>query len=106
MHFVDDINLIARTGSAVMHAVDNFANIVHTGAAGGIHFHHVNVPAFHDRSAVFTFPAGFGCRPAAAIFTDTVHAFGNDPRGGGFAGAANAGHDKGLGNAVGFKGVF
>ena len=27
-------------------------------------------------------------------------------RGGGFAGAANAGHDKGLGNAVGFKGVF
>ena len=41
-----------------------------------------------------------------AVDANAIHAFGNDPRGRGFAGSTNARHNKGLRDAVGFERVF
>ena len=49
--------------------------------------------------------AGFDRGAALTVGADAVHALGDDPRGGGFAGAANAGHDEGMGDAARFEGV-
>ena len=61
--------------------------------------------AFHDGCAMFAGAAGLGGRPALTIGADTVHAFGNDPGRGGFAGTADPCHDKGLRDSVCFKRV-
>ena len=106
MHFVDDIDLIARTGGAVMHAFDNLADIANPGAAGSIHFHHINVAAFGDGNAGFAHTAGFYRRATFSIWPDAIHAFGDDPRGGGFADPAHTRHHKSMRNPVGFKRVF
>ena len=89
-----------------MDAVDDFADVAHTGARCGVHFHHVDMAALGDGDAMFADTAGIGGRPAVSIRPDTVHALGNNPRGGGFAGPADAGHDERLRDPVGGKGVF
>lgn len=89
-----------------MHAVDDFANVANTGARGGVHFHDIDVAAFHDRRAMFAFAARVGRWSALAILANAIHALGDNPSRRGFAGAANACHNKGLGNAIGVKGVF
>ena len=89
-----------------MHTVDDFADVANAGAAGGVHLHHIDMAAFHDCGAMFALPARLGCRAAVAIRPDAVHALGDDPRGRGFAGAADARHDEGLRDAVGLKGVL
>ena len=61
---------------------------------------------FHDGNAVLALAARFGRRAASAVRSNAVHAFGDDPRGGGFARAADARHDKGLRDAVRLKRVF
>ena len=48
MHFIDDINLVARRGGGIAHALDNFANVVDAGAAGGIHLQHIHMARFGD----------------------------------------------------------
>ncbi len=106
MDFVDDVDLVAGGGGAVGDAVDDLADVVHAGARGRVHFHHVDMAAFHDRHAVFALATRLGRGAACAIGADAIHAFGDDPGGGGFAGAADAGHDKGLGDAIGVKRVF
>ena len=89
-----------------MHRVNDLSDVADTCARGRVHFHHVNVAAFHDSAAMLAFAAGLGGWTAVAVFADTIHALGNDPRGGGFAGAADAGHDEGLCDAIRVKGVF
>ena len=106
MHLIDDIDLIAGRGRAILDRIDNFSNVADTGAAGSIHLHHIDMAAFHDRGAMFTDTAGFGGWLSGAIRADAVHPFGDDPRCGGFAGSADPGHDKCLGDAIGFKGIF
>ncbi|EEE38298.1 Dual specificity phosphatase, catalytic domain protein [Rhodobacteraceae bacterium KLH11] len=106
VNFVDDVNLIAGRGRAIADAVDDLADIVHTCAAGGVHLHHIDMAPFHDGFAMFADTTGFGGRAAVAIRPDTVHAFCDNPRGGGFTGAADAGHDKGLCDSVRLERVF
>ena len=106
MHLVDDVDFIARRGGAVMNGIDNFANVIHARARCGVHFHDVHVAPFHDRGAMLARAAGLGRWPAVAVFADTVHPLGDDPRGGGFARAANARHHKGLVDAVSLKRVL
>ena len=89
-----------------MHRVDDFANVADTCARGRVHLHHVNVAAFHNGAAMFAFAARFGCGAAVAVFANTVHALGNDPRCSGLPGAADARHDEGLRDPVRVKGVF
>ena len=52
MHFVDDIDLVARTGRRVADAVVDLTHVIDAGMGGGVHFQHVHVPAFHDRLAM------------------------------------------------------
>ena len=59
----------------------------------------------HDGRAMLAAATGVDGRAAGAIGSDAIHALGNDARSGGFSGSANAGHDKGLGDAIGFKGI-
>ena len=72
MHFVNDIDFIARAGGTVMHAVDDLADIAHTGAAGGIHFHHVDMASLHNGAAGITDAARVGCGASAAIRADAI----------------------------------
>jgi protein tyrosine phosphatase (PTP) superfamily phosphohydrolase (DUF442 family) len=64
------------------------------------------VPALHDRHAMLALATRLGRRAAGAIRADTVHPLGDDPRGGGFAGATDARHDEGLRDPVGGKGIL
>ncbi len=89
-----------------MHGIDDFADVADTGAAGGIHFHHVHMAAFHDGHAMFALAAGVGGGAAGAVRPDAVHALGDDPCGCGFAGAADARHDERLRDPVRFERVF
>ena len=50
--FVDDVDLVARAGRRVAHAVVDLADVVDAGMGRGVHFQHVHVPAFHDRLAM------------------------------------------------------
>ncbi len=62
--------------------------------------------ALGDGHAMFAVAAGVGRRAALAVGADAVHALGDDPRGGGLAGAADAGQDEGLRDAVGLERVL
>ncbi|MNV02411.1 hypothetical protein D3C71_926460 [compost metagenome] len=62
VHFVDDIDLVARRNRAVTHLLDDLANIVDTRMGGGVHLDHVDMPAFHDRLAMFAGFAQVDCR--------------------------------------------
>ena len=50
--FVDDVDLVARTGRRIAHTVVDLAHIVDAGVGCRVHFQHVHVPAFHDRLAM------------------------------------------------------
>ena len=102
---IDDIDLVACRGGTIGHRINNFANIANAGAAGGIHLHHVDMAPLHDGRAMLAAATGVDGWAACAIGTDAIHALGNDARSGGLAGSANARHDEGLGDAVGFKGI-
>ena len=106
VHFVDDVDLVARRGGAVVDRVDDFADIADAGARGGVHFHHIDMSAGGDGKAGLAGPARLGGRGAAAVRADAVQPLGDDPGGGGFSGAPNAGHDECLGDPVGGEGIF
>ena len=106
VNLVDDVDLVARAGRPIAHAVDDFADVAHAGPAGGVHLQHVHMAAFADRHAMFALPAGVCRGSAGAVGADAVHPLGDDPRGGRLAGAPDAGHDEGLRDPVGGKGIF
>ena len=94
VHFIDDVDLVARRYRAVENAIDQFADIVYAGAARGIHLHHVDMTVFGDRDTVLAGTAGIGRRLAIAIRAGAVQRAGDDARGRGFTDTANAGQDK------------
>ncbi len=97
--FVDDVDLVARAGRRIAHAVIDLADVVDAGMGGGVHFQHVHVPAFHDRLAVHAEVRHVDGRPLhRAIRLFVVQRTGENPRGRGFADAADAGQDPGLRN--------
>ncbi|MNI28405.1 hypothetical protein D3C73_821810 [compost metagenome] len=62
VHFVDNIDLVARRNRAIAHLLDDLSDIVDTGMGRGIHLDHVDMPAFHDRLAMFAGFAQVDCR--------------------------------------------
>ena len=100
VHFVDDVDFVAGRGGAVMHRINDLANVGDAGVGCGVHLDHIDVSAFHDGGAMLALAARLCCGTGGAVCTNAVHALGNDPCGGGFAGAANTGHDEGLRNPV------
>ena len=51
VHFVDDVNFIARGYGGIAHRLNNLTHIVNASVACGIHFDDVNVPPFGDSNA-------------------------------------------------------
>ena len=104
--FVDDVDLVARAGRRVAHAVIDLPDVVDAGVGGGVHLQHVHVPAFHDRLAMHA-GAGHvdGRRLHRAVRRLVVQGARQNPRGGGLADAADAGEDPGLRNPPGLERV-
>ena len=94
VHFVDDVDLVARRGRRVAHAVDDLADVVDAGAGRGVHLEHVDVAALGDRDAGLADAAGLGRRLALAVGADAVQGTGDDPRRAGLADAADAGQQE------------
>lgn len=89
-----------------MHAVDNLADVADTCSRCSVHFHHVDMAAFHDCGAVLTLSTWFSRWPASPVGPDAVHAFGDDPGRGCFPGSPNPGHDESLRDPIRFKRVL
>ena len=105
MHFVDDIDLEARLDGGKAHAIDDLADVVHAGAAGGVHFLDVDMPAFGNGRAIDADAAGLDRGAALAVGADAVQALGDDAGGGGLAHPAHAGQHEGMGQAAGGDGI-
>ena len=106
MYFVDDVDFVTGRCGALMHTVDNFADVGDAGIRGGVHLHHVNMAPLHDCGAMLANAAGFGGWAAGAIGADTVHAFGDDPGCCGFARSPDPGHDERLRDPVCLESVL
>ena len=52
VHFVDDVDLVARRDRRVAHLLDDLADVVDAGVGGGVHLDHVDMAAFHDGAAM------------------------------------------------------
>ena len=105
VHFVDDIDFEAGRGRAIAHAVDDLADVVDAGAAGGIHLHNVHMAVFGDGAAMVADAARLSRRPAGAVGADAVQGAGDDAGGGGLADAAHAGQHEGMSQSAGLDGV-
>ncbi len=105
MHFVDDIDLVARLHGRIAHPVQELAHLVDLGAGGGVEFQHVHVPAFDDGAAVLALG-----RQVDAGLVHLVGLIVQGPRqqagGGGLADPAHAGEHEGVGDAAGSEGVL
>ncbi len=103
--FVDDEDLGARLKRAEARLLDDFAHIVHAGARGGVHLHHIRVAVGEDRRAIRADAAGIGGRPAGPVRPHAVQRAGDDPRRRGLADPAHAGEHEGMGDAPCGEGV-
>ena len=102
VHFVDDVDLVARRDRPVAHAVGQLADVVDAGARGRVHLDHVDMAVLGDGAAVArTAPHGLDRRPARAVGADAVERAGDDARGRRLADAAHAGEDEGMGDPPG-----
>ena len=52
VHFVEDVDLVARAHRRVADGVVDLAHVVDAVVRGGVHLQHVEVPALDDRLAV------------------------------------------------------
>ena len=93
VHLVDQVDLKARRAGLVVGTLAQFADVVDAAVAGGVDFDQVK--AERVRAAVERGGAG----------RDAVDRAGEDSRGGGFAGAARAAEEIGVGDLVLLDGV-
>ena len=100
VNFVDDVDLVARGDRGVAHGLDDLAHVVDAGMAGGIHLDHVDMAPLGDGAARFANAARVDRRSALPVRADAVQRLGDQPRGGGLAHPAHAGHQKGVGQPV------
>ena len=105
MDFVDDVDLVARRSRGIADAVDQPADVVDAGAAGGVHFEDIDVAALGDFTAGLAFAARRYGRPALAVGPDAVQGPGDDAGGGRLADTADTGQQERMGDAVGLEGV-
>ena len=106
VHFVEDVDLVARAHRRVTHGVVDLADVVDAVVGGGVHLQHVDVPAFHDRLAIEAEHRHLdGRRGHRAVRQFVVQAAGEDAGGRGLADAAHAGEDPGLRDAPGLERV-
>ena len=77
MHFVDDVNFVARGYGRIAHRFNNLTHIVNTGVACGVHFDNVNVPPLGDSNARFAGAAGINSWPTLPVDSNAVQRFSN-----------------------------
>ena len=97
MHFVDNVDLVARGDSGIAHRLDNLAHVIDAGVARRVHLDHVDMPPLGNRGAGFADPARVDRRPALPVRADAVERLGDQPRGRCLADPAHARHQKGMG---------
>ena len=100
MDFVDDVDLEAGVVGAEFGVFADFADGVDAVVAGAVDFEHVHGGAGGDFAAAVAGVAGINGGAGFAI-----EAFGEDPGGGGFSGAAGADKEVGVGDAVALDGT-
>ena len=106
VHFVDDVDLVARRSRAVTRCVRDLADIVDAGVRGGVHLDHIDMTAFHDGAAMGAL-AGELHRRALHLAGDLIVEAARQNTGRGrLADTAHAGQHPGLRNAPRCKGVF
>ncbi len=106
VHFVDDVDLVARAGRRITDAVVDLTHVIDAGMGRGIHFQHIHVPAFHDR---LTLQPGYRHMDGRALHRPVrqfvVQRPGENSRRRGFTDPAHAGQNPGLRNPAGFERV-
>ncbi len=101
MDLVDDVDLVAALGRREQHPADDLlAHVVDTGARRGVELVDVRVAPLGDLDALLA--GAVGLRPWARLAEERL---GQDPRGGGLAGAARSGEqvrvrDRAVGDRV------
>ena len=105
VHLVDDIDLVARIGRAIAHALDDLSDVAYAGMGGGIHLDHIDMAALDDRLAMPAHHGQIDGRAAAAIFQFMIEGARENAGGGRLADAAHPGEDIGLVHAPRGKGV-
>jgi hypothetical protein len=104
VHFVDDVDLVARLDRGVAHPVQQLAHLVDLGARGGVQFQHVHVPTFDDRLAVPAVDGEVDRRLVDGVGL-VVQGAGQQAGGRGLAHPADAGQHEGVGDAAAGEGV-
>ena len=105
VHFVDDVDLVAGLGGGVADTVDQLAHLVDLGAAGGVEFEDIEVPALDDRPAVPALDGQMSKARLAHGVALVVERPGEQAGGGGLAYPANAREHESVGDAAAGKGV-
>ncbi len=97
VHLVDDVHLaLARRADAEVHALDELAHGVDAVVRGRVQLDQVEEGAVRDRDAVLTGAVGL----PVGLQVQAVEGAGQDPGGRGLAGAAGAGEEVGMADAV------
>ena len=104
VHFVDDVDLVARRHRRVAHLLDDLADVVDAGVRGGVHLDHVDMAAFHDGGAVLADFVELDRRLVDGGGL-VVQRTGEDARRRRLADAAHAGQHPCLGDAAGGESV-
>ena len=98
--FVDNVDLVAGRDRRIAHRLDNLADIIDAGMAGGIHLDDVDKAAGRDAPARLAHAAGIDRGAALPVFANAVERLGYQTRGRCLADPAYAGHQEGMGQPV------
>ena len=101
VHFVDDIHAEARLAGLELHLVDDVADVLDFAVGRRVHLHHIEHAAVFDALTDVTRAAGI-----AVLGVQAVCRLCQDFGAGGFAGAARAGEQIGVVEAVFLYFVF
>ena len=106
VHFVEDIDLVARRHRRIAHRLVDLAHVVDAVMRGGVHLDHVDVPAVHDRLALHAEHRHVDRRAFdRAVGQFVIQRARQNARGGRLPDAAHAGQDPGLRDAAGLERV-
>jgi hypothetical protein len=101
VNFVNDVDFIFPLRRGEVDFIAQVADIIHAIIRGGVYFDEIHETVFVDREAMFTLIA----RTRGRIFRKAVDGFREEPRNGGFSGAARPGKEVRVAHAVVCEGV-
>ena len=106
MHFVENVDLVARRHRRVADGVVDLPHILDRIVRGGIHFQDVRMATFDDRLAMHTHDRHVDGRLLhGTVRKLVIEGAGKNARGRGFPDPADAGQDPGLWNAAALERV-